>query len=178
MSNLILDLNSTVAGVESVEVKRPKVVDGDYDIILVGFDDWKKKTVPSINVIQFDDKMQAIKGADGKNLTETMKNVDIYSAKATFKINGGDFDGVQITEYVTTHPNAPYTLRNFIASFKLDDFPLAQYPDIAEIGLEGYAFIKNIDEEYSKKTTDEYGRDSEEKKVANKNVIGRFKVKE
>lgn len=180
MSNLILDLNSTVAGVQAEDkgTARVKVTDGDYDIVLVKVEDWKEKVVKNMNVIQFDDNLQAIKGDDGKNLTVPMTDVKTYSTKVTLRIQGGEFDGTEITEYLTTHPNAPYTLRNFIASFKLDDFPLSQFPDLGPLGLEGFAYIKNIDEEYTKTTTDKYGRPSEEKKIANKNVIGRFKVKE
>lgn len=87
---------------------------GTYGAIITSIDDWKPKENASLKVFQFDTRGRKMLDESGKDLFTIEKNVTTYSARVTFEVNGGDFDGAQIYYYLNLHPNQPWGLPSFL----------------------------------------------------------------
>lgn len=174
MTTLITSLNQKVEGVAGGSDFK-LAPNGDYILTITDIGEWKPKVYPTLDVIQYTDKLQQVKDADGKPVKVKHTNVTVYSTLVTLQIVEGEFAGTVIKEYISTHPNSPYTIRNFIKAFELDGYELSDFPTVGAFGLQGGAEIEIVTEEYEQTKTDEYGRETKVPKSFTKNKVKRFK---
>lgn len=101
------------------------VPDGEYRLRVKEVDPWKesKKT---IQVIQKDENGNVLKDANGKNLTETVKDCVFYNCNVKFEIVGGEFDGRLIFHNLTTHPNMNWSIDNFLYAIGVQELSASQ----------------------------------------------------
>jgi hypothetical protein len=107
------------------QINYDPVPDGEYTLRVKEVDPWKK-TTRTIQVIQRDEKGNALKDDKGKNITETVNNCEFYNCNVRFEIVGGEYDGRLIFHNLTTHPNMSWSIPNFLYALGLKELAASQ----------------------------------------------------
>lgn len=133
-----------------LDVKYEEVPDGDYQAVLAKVYKWRPVTKDTyVNVRDENDKL--VKGADGANVKELVKDLTWNNADIVLAIVGGDYDGRAIKGSLSTHPNMRGGLSNFLYSAGLYGIPVGKVVD--HIGVRVTVHVKNKTRTYEDKET-------------------------
>jgi len=128
------------------------IPDGEYKLRVKEISDWNKNT-KTLNVIQKDEKGNAIKNAEGKNLTEKIENCEFYNCMVKFEVVGGEYDGRLIFHNLTTHPNMDWSIPNFLFAIGLQELMPSQIKECVGKECLGTTFIDTYDKVVQNKET-------------------------
>lgn len=126
------------------------IEEGMYDAELVIVYPWKQYTKDTKVRIK-DDEGKYIKDADGKFVTEDVKDLTWYSTDIVFKILGSLYDGYAVKGSLSTHPSMIGSAKRFLYAAKIFDVELKDLSK--QTGAKVKVYIKNKVEEYRDKNT-------------------------
>lgn len=153
---------------------------GDYTLRLTDVPEWTEKFHKALKVFEWDDSFRKVKDASGKDVTEMVNDLTVYTCNIKFesvnKINkDGTVDekwaGNTVWHYLTTHPNKPWDIPTFLHGMGVDNIRLFNIKSLI-----GSTCIASIDiEEYDGTpiTNPDTGEETKVKKQ--KNIIAKFK---
>lgn len=94
---------------------------GKYTAKVASIDEWKPKDNATLKVFKFDERGRKVQDENGKDVFTVEKNVRTYSARVTFEIIGGEYDGATIFHYLNLHPNQPWGLPAFLDACRVEE---------------------------------------------------------
>lgn len=146
-------LDKTYTAREGGQLNYDPIPDGTYLLRVKEVDPWKE-TTKTIKVIQKDENGNAIKDAEGKNLTETIENCKFYNCNVKFEVVGGEYNGRLIFHNLTTHPNMDWAIPNFLYALGLKDLTASQIQSVC-VGKEcsGNVYIDTYNKTVQNKET-------------------------
>lgn len=171
---MIRGLNDEVTAVKGVEKSGfPPLPKGNYVVKLKSVGDWKTKHFDRLEANVYDDKYQQVKDANGKPVTELLKDFDIYNTQLCFTVvSPEEYAGRLLFTNITTHPNMPWIVPNFLHAMGVPKLRLSALPTLVGGVCSVYVIVK-VDKVPSK---DEDGLDVETEYI--KNEIKGFKAVE
>lgn len=98
---------------------------GEYTFRVKEIEPWKE-CIKNINVIQRDEKGNALKDDKGKNITVMEPNCKFYNCNVKLEVVGGDYDGRLVYHNLTTHPNMDFSIDNFLYGVGISELPASQ----------------------------------------------------
>lgn len=101
------------------------IPDGDYVLRVKEVDPWKE-TKKTVQVIQRDENGNALKDANGKNITETVPDCVFYNCNVKFEVVSGEYDGRLIFHNLTTHPNMSWSIDNFLYAIGIQELAASE----------------------------------------------------
>lgn len=146
-------LDKTYTAKEGGQLNYDPIPEGWYWLKVKEIEPWKP-TTKTIQVIQKDENGNAIKGPDGKNLTETVSNCTFYNCNVKFEVVDGEYKGRIIFHNLTNHPNMDWAIPNFLYGLGLKDLAASQIQSVC-VGKEckGNVYIDTYDRTVQNKET-------------------------
>jgi hypothetical protein len=171
---MIRTLDDEVVAVESKNSGGdfPPVPKGNYTVRLKEVKPWKTKHHDTLVVNVYNPSYEKMKGEDGKDLTETLRDVDIFSTTAVLEIVlPVEYKGRLLFGNITTHPNKPWVVPNFIHSLGFPKYKLSALNDLAGTFMNVYVTLRKGDPEI---TVDSDGIESSRDVI--RNEVASYKV--
>lgn len=158
-------LNKKYVAKEGGNLDFSPIPDGIYRARVKEVTPWTAKT-QSIKVIQRDENGKALQDEKGEQLRELVPNCTFYNCNVKMEIIGGAYDGRLVFHNLSTHPNMPFNIPNFLYGIGLQEI------SASEIQEKCKGLICDIDvftDTYEKTVQDkETGLDKVETKYINK----------
>lgn len=158
-------LNKRYIAKEGGNLDFSPIPDGVYKARVKEVTPWTAKT-QNIKVIQRDENGKALLDEKGEQLRELVPNCTFYNCTVKMEIIGGAYDGRLVFHNLSTHPNMPFNIPNFLYGIGLQEI------SASEIQEKTKGLICEIDvftDKYEKTTQDKVtGLDKVEEKYINK----------
>ena len=158
-------LNKKYTAKEGGNIDFSPIPDGVYLARVKEVTPWTAKT-QNIKVTKRDEDGKAILDDNGEPVKELVPNCTFYNCNVKMEIIGGAYDGRLVFHNLTTHPNAPFNIPNFLYGIGLQEISASEIQEQTK-GLEC-----NIDvytDKYEKTVQDkETGLDKIEEKFINR----------
>lgn len=145
------------------------IPEGEYNVRIKEVSPWTE-TKKTIKVILRDEDGKALKNDKGENLTELVKDCVYYNCNVKLEVVGGEYDGRLIFHNLSTHPNMPFSIPNFLYGIGMDELTAAEVNKT--VGTECIA--KVVIDSYDKKVVNK-DTGLEETVQRTKNAVKSFK---
>lgn len=145
------------------------IPEGEYNVRIKEVSPWIE-TKKTIKVILRDEDGKALKNDKGENLTELVKDCVYYNCNVKLEVVGGEHDGRLIFHNLSTHPNMPFSIPNFLYGIGMDELTAAEVNKT--VGTECIA--KVVIDSYDKKVVNK-DTGLEETVQRTKNAVKSFK---
>ena len=96
------------------------IPDGEYVLCVKEITKWTPKK-QTIKVIQRDENGKALKDEKGDNITETVQDCEFYNCTVKLEIMEGEYAGRLIFHNLSTHPNMPFAIPNFLFGVGMEE---------------------------------------------------------
>ena len=119
------------------------IPEGEYLVKIKEVSPWKEDK-KNIKVILRDEEGRALKDEKGENITELVKDCKLYNCNIKLEVVEGDYAGRLLFHNLTTHPNMPFSIPNFLYGIGLDELPAGEinktvgYQCIAKVVIDSY----------------------------------------
>lgn len=113
-------LNKKYTAKEGGNLDFSPIPDGIYRARVKEITPWEAKT-QTIKVIQRDENGKALVNEKGDKVTESVPNCTFYNCNVKMEIVGGMYDGRVVFHNLTTHPNMPFSIPNFLYGIGLQE---------------------------------------------------------
>lgn len=110
---------------EGGNVDFSPIPDGTYRARVKEVTPWTAKT-QNIKVIQRDENGKALLDDKGEQVREMVSNCTFYNCNVKMEIIGGTYDGRLVFHNLSTHPNMPFNIPNFLYGIGLQEIAASE----------------------------------------------------
>ena len=118
-------LNKKYTAKEGGSLDFSPIPDGIYKARVKEVTPWEAKT-QNIKVIQRDENGKALLDDKGDKVTEVVPNCTFYNCNVKMEIIGGAYDGRMVFHNLSTHPNMPFNIPNFLYGIGLQEIAASE----------------------------------------------------
>lgn len=118
-------LNKRYTAKEGGNLDFSPIPDGTYRARVKEVTPWTAKT-QNIKVIQRDENGKALLDDKGEQIRELVPNCTFYNCSVKMEIIGGAYDGRLVFHNLSTHPNMPFNIPNFLYGIGLQEIAASE----------------------------------------------------